>query len=818
MEIRNKLITHMRFFLINKLFLLRKEVYYIKWSINYIRTLDIQLNNIEEENTNNDEKSQFIKDCELIIDFIEMINKKIKDILNKLSDDELRKKSILELIILFDCINERINNSILKKFDYVYKAYENLVLSYNHLYIPTTSVSKLAKTPNLMLFFNRKLNYISEIFSELIKDTNINFKRIFSTWNFIDTDHLADFHDEESKIYLELSFWLYEMPIFHCIAIHEIYHKYYFNENNLVMFDEEKDLSFFKENLPNTIKEETGLLIESFSENFIMSLYQEILADLHTYMFAKENYVYTLFINGFLSEFNHSFLKVPNSNKNPSYEEKCCFQRMNNISIYNFDFKKKQILYFVRLFFLLKYIKKYDYEVYKHEIIQFIEEVLLTVFPVDYNNTYENFDNFLKDFIAHKTYKKNKYIIHILVEIYYRFFIFKGALYVVNKRKEKIKRAKYCDKYTNRFTKFLDEIKKLEINNINKSKFIQINHLVQENFRKDNIEDLGIRLEEENIRERVYFLTNIKVSRYSNKDAFLVFKDFVEKEKIKYFLKKVRYSITKSISFVKEDKKFIEKVKEFIEKDKEFPITDNSFYYSFGPFDFVKLTKKTDNFIEDLETFIGEKNTFFIDNHSLFYVKTYNKNNNIEDGFLNLLLSIDVNNAFSNKENEKNVIREIDKIFEDELLKKYKSKFFFSMGNENLVLLIYNIHELDLEKIITKFHTINNISHISSTILLNKNFFSKKEKYTPLKDLIILVKLKPSNLTNKYNQLFQIIKKHNELLYSGEENIRLFKKLGVYDAKIIISKICPKFLEELIKDIEHLSIDIQIEKEIKVTK
>ena len=788
MIIKNKLVTHIKFFLINKLFLLRKEVYYIKWSMNYIKTLDIQLNNNNnnneknDNNDNNEKNSQFIKDCELIIKFINMIDANIKNILNKLSDDKLNSKTTLELIILFDCINERINNSILKKFDYVYKAYENLVLSYNHLYIPTTSVSKLAKTPNLMLFFNKKLNNISKIFSKLIKDTDVNFKNIFSTWNFISTDHLADFYDEENKIYLELSFWLYEMPIFHCIAIHEIYHKYYFDENNHIRFDEKKDLSFFKENLPEMIKADTGLLLENFSENFIMSLYQEILADLHTYMFTKENYVYTLFINGFLSEFNHSFLKIHSSNKNLSNEEKCCFERIKDMSIYNFDFKKKQILYFVRLFLLLKFIKKYDYEVYKKEIIQFIESVLLTVFPdndINKNkiNLYENFDNFLKDFVAYKMYKKNKYIIFILVEIYYRFLLHKGALDIINKRKKEIGNQ-YCSKYIERFNEYLIEIKELENTNnknINSNKFIRINHIIQEKFRKHNIEELKIEINNSK-NDKIYFLTNIKVDR-NVKDAFLLFKEFVQNN-------------------------------EFIQNNEE----ENNFYYGFGPFDFVTLIQKTGEFIENLDNFFKNKNiTFFIDNHSLFEIKTYNENKHELQGFFNLLLSIDIKNAFSDIENENNVIKEIDKKFQDEILKKYKGRLFLSMGNENLVILIYNIIQSDLETIIDHFHNLDNISHISSTILLNEKFFLPEEQNTMLKDLIILVKLKPNNLSTNYEQLCKKIKELN-----NNDNIRIFKKLGVYDTEIIIKSISISQLENLIEIISNLSIDIQIEKEIKV--
>jgi hypothetical protein len=782
MDIKNKLIIHMRFFLINKLFLLKKEVYFIKWSLNYIKNMDNQLNSIDDK-----ENNQFTKDCQLIIDFINMIEKNIKNILEILSDNKLEKKTILELIILFDCINERINNSVLKKFDYAYKSYENLILSYNHLYIPTTSISKLAKSPNLMLFFNKKLNDISQFFALLInKNDNTNYKEIFSTWNFISTDHLVDFYneyqDDKDKIYLEFSFWLYEMPIFHCIAIHEIYHKYYFEETTPVKFDKEH-LNFFKENLPKIIQKDTNLLIENFSENFIISLYQEILADLHAYIFAKENYLYTLFINGFLLEFNHSFLGIVNPNEVISFKDKCCANRINKMSVYNFDFKKKQILYFVRLFFLLKFIKKYDTDIYnKSETVNFIKNILWIIFPNNDNNIYENFDNFLKDFISYKGYKKNKYIIQILTEIYYKLFLSKDIFDIIKKRKKYIEQKSYYKNFTTRFNKiFIEKIKKInsDVHNDIKSNFIQVNHLVQEEFRKENIKELGIKLDfNEDSEGRIYFLTNIKISRYKQEDAFLLF------------------------------------------KDKVYP--QDKYFYSFGPFDFVRLDKKTDKFVNILEkelTDYDKNKTFFIDNHSLFYIKTYNKNvvSNNKDAFFNLLLSIDIKNAFSDKNNEKEIIIKFDEIFKEDLLKKYTAKLFFSMGNENIILLIYDITKEKLEEIINVFHKIEFISHISSTILLNNKFFSNKN--TSLDDLIILVKLKPLNLVNKYDELFKIINKQNQEwqnFYKNNENIRLFKKLGVYDAKIIISKITIEHLIKLIEQISPFTIDIQIEKEIKV--
>jgi len=838
MKIKNHLIIHMKFFLINKLFLLRKEVYYIKWSINYIKSLDIQLNN----SYNKKDKSQFIKDCELILDYIKIIDEKIKNILKYLSNNkQLSDKSIIKLIVLFDCINERINNSILKKFDYVYKAYENLILSYNHLYIPTTSVSKLAKTPNLMLFFNKTLNFISKKLSNLIKNTQINSKKIFSTWNFIDTDHLADSYDED-KVYLELSFWLYEMPIFHCIAIHEIYHKYYFDENNKIKFNEKEDLSFFKENIPNIIQKDIKLLLHDFSENFIMSLYQEILADLHTYMITKESYIYTLFINGFLSEFNHSFLKNNSSNKNPSNEEECCFEKIKNISIYNFDFKKKQISYFVRLFFLLKYIKKYDYKTYKEsEIIQFIENILLTVFPDENSNNklYENLDNFLKDFSVHKMYKKNKYIIQILVEIYYQFFIHKGVFELINKREKQIKKfnssnnEKHCNNYKKRFNKYLEKIKEIEKNmeknnKININTFIQINHFIQEEFRKDNINILLKR----NIMttNNIYFLTNIKISREKDKkDAFLIFKDSI---KIKNLLQKLSSEDKETIKnllqkLFPEDKEtiksFIIKIIE-LKKENSFDVKSffedllqNKYFYSFGPFDFLQLIPKKENFIEFLENHLNillDSKSFLIDNHSLFHIKTYNHNYN-EKNFFNLLLSIDINNAFSNEKNEKKIIEEIDRKFTKELLKKYKAELFLSMGNENLILLIYNIKKDELEKIIDEFHECELISHISSTILLNENFFEEKNSSLLLEDLILLVKLQPPNIKKQYQQLSNLINFINSKK-NYSKPIRIFKKLGVYDAKIIISEIQIYDLIELIKEISKVSIDIQIEKEIKI--
>lgn len=795
MNTKNELISHLRFFLINKLFLLRKEVYYIKWSMEYIKHLELQL---EEEN-NEKYKNQFINDCDLIIDFIEMLDGKIKNILDQISDISLESKSIIELIILFDCINERINNSILKKFDYVYKSYENLILSYNHLYVPTTSVSKLAKTPNLMLFFNKKLNEISKIFSKLTKKTDSNYKKIFSTWNFIDTDHVADFYETNDKVYLEFSFWLYEMPIFHCIALHEIYHKYYFDDDEVIFT--ENDLNFFKENLPHVIKTDTGLLIEDFSENFIISLYQEILADLHTYIFAKENYIYTLFINGFLVEFNHSFLGIMNPNKNISPDDKCCFKRMEKMSIYNFDFKKKQILYFVRLFFLIKYVEKYDKDIYDSEIVQFIIDILQIVFPINLRNNYKNFDNFdnlLKDFVSYKMYKKNKYIIEILTEIYYRLFLNKNIFHTIFKRQNEIRNKRYCSNFLNRFDFFKNKFYQMNLESNDKDyiqkKYIQFNHDLQEEFRKVNIKELKINIDTENIKERIYFLTNIKIARNNQIDAFILFKNEILKK--------------------------------------------GNFFYSFGPFDFVRLAPKTNNFIDELDSELENKN-FFIDNHSLFLIKKYNKENRQQNNeIFNLMLSIDIKNAFSNyedetteesteqKTNEQKIVEQINDFFEqEEILQKHQGWLFFSMGNENLVLIIYHINKDEVEEIIDRFHNLNNISHISSTILLNEKFFLPENEDLILEDLVILVKLKPMTLGEKYTKLYEKI--YNEKwrgIYSQDtddcekDNIRLFKKLGVYDAKIIIRNISIKYLEILIKEISDLTIDIQIEKEIKAIK
>jgi hypothetical protein len=790
MNKKEQLIKHLKFFLINKLFLLRKEVHHIKWSMNYIKSLDKQLNGINSDSDNKKDTSQFIKDCNLIISFINMIDNGIDNIMNKLSDSNLKNKTIIELIILFDCINARINNSILKKFDYVYKSYENLILSYNHLYVPTTSISKLAKTPNLMLFFNKKLNQISKIFSELVKNSHQNIKDVFSTWNFIDTDHLADFYDEDNKVYIELSFWLYEMPIFHCIAIHEIYHKYYFEDYDLKFT--RKDLKFIKENLPNIIKQDIVPLIENFPENFIISLYQEILADLHTYIFVKESYLYTLFLNGFLSEISHNFLGVDSSNENISFESKCCFDKIGKMSIYNFDFKKKQILYFVRLFFLLKYIKRYDKEIYNSEIVKFIEDILLIVFPDDTKpQNYSTLNDLLKDFTVYKNYNKNKYIIHILTETYYKLFLkdLSKKFKVINKRREKLEKLDFCQNYKQRFNKiFINEINSISIDD-EKNKYIKINHLIQEEFRKNNIEELlknqknkddiikELLKSLENQKNNIYFLTNIKLSRNNTDDAFLLANNILNKY--------------------------------------------NNYFYSFGPFDFVRLEKKSEKFVEELEIELNNY-TFFIDNHSLFHIKTYNNSSNDANNddpnsnpkIFNLLLSIDIKKAFSDENNEQNIFIAIDEILSDKTINKYKAQLFFSMGNENLVIFISDIAPNNLSTIIEEFHKIIHISHISSTILLNKRFFELLDKEDLiLQNLIILIKLKPDSENSLFSQ-YETLK--DEINKTGINDLKLFKKLGVYDAKIILKEINFANLKKLIKSISPLTRDIQIEKEIEI--
>jgi len=801
-SIRDFLLKDIIIYLLNKLFILEKEVYNLKWSLEYVIS-------IEEQNEN--KESQFYKDCLFLrnsIDNNDINNNKdsnelsllakINEIKKVLLDNEyLNSLSIYELILLLDCIHQRINTTLLQKFEYLHRAYENLVLSYNTLYMPNPSISKLAKTSNLMLYFNNRLNEISGKLQKIINN-KINKKEVFSTWNFISADHISN-HDSKDFIPLEFSFWLYEIPIFHSIAIHEIYHKYYFDDERL-KFNLSEDLEFFSKEISEPIKNKLNI-----SNDFIISLYQEILSDLHAFMFAKENYIYVLFLTGFAFKLYNKFYKKLNINENITHEERCCKNRHNNHSIFGMQFTADEIAFIIRIRFLLDFIERFSEEnIQSREKIKEIKKIIDFIMPSSLKQDTKilnDFDNLLSNFVQYNDYRQYKTGIEFIFITFKQFFEKKNIYSELEKRYRIINSEnENCNfimqELFSRYINLVNNLDKLILKFNNKEESIaNINYILQEKFRKLNIEKLLQNLSKSKEKEFNYSFS------YEESDN------------------EINTSLIYYLTFIKLSKMEQKEVLNLFLTGRF-----NNFKYSFGPFDLVQLVEKKHSFLKNLEKQF-EENKFFIDNHSLILINTINPEiKQIEDNkkIFDIIFSIDVKNAFAEEKNEEKVYLEIIKILESYIKKRYYCEIYFSMGNENIVVFIYNIEFDNIENIIDKFHRLNNITNISSTILLNENVKNDKSCHLELENIVILLKLRTGTLSDNYIQLKQKITVLNELWKEkypkkgDEKNIRVFKKLGVYDAKIIISKINIKDLETLITEISNLTLDIQVEKEIKV--
>ena len=812
-NLRNFLLGDIRIFLLNKLLILEKEVYNLKWSINYILSL---------EKLNDNKKSQFYEDCKFIKDNIGEIQdeknrhnekniasqnllEKIQEIKKQLMNiDKLKKYTLYELIIILDCIHHRINTTLLKKFEYLHKSYENLILSYNPLYIPNPSISKLAKTPNLMLYFNKQLNYVSRITKNLTNSEKE--KKIFSTWNFIHIDHVESINDSDEHVPLEFSFWLYEMPIFHCIAFHEIYHKYYFNDKELKI----NNIDFFSNNIPLRIRN-----ILNIPKSAIYNLYQEILADLHAYIFAEDMYLYTFFLTGFIRNIYKSFYKEFDTNEQIKPEKRCCFNKHENFSIYGFDYSLDKMTFFIRLKILLTFREKLKlhkknllqeqnnrniensdignknndrekFDTITEQIIENIKSILSIVFPPDKDksNLY-SFESLLSNVKEYNNYLFFKAVLNLLFEVYDKFLNKKEVYIKLNRRYDFINNnmEEYNLRCTDYKTIFFDYLISVENYKYNKdiSKIAKINYKSQGLFRFLNLKDIFQNneeintiiktiLEKEEEKTKIYYLTFIKIARNSNEklkiDALELFKN----------------------------------------------IENNKYYYAFGPYDFVGLTKKNYSFLNKIEENIQNHN-FFIDNHSLILIKEeYKQTESNLNEIFNLIVALDIKNIFNNKDNNEQLLLELLK----KNLSKYKKnyKIFMSMGNEHMVLFIENLNEEDLINILDDIHSIKNekqalLNDISSTILFNKNIFENNiDDNIEIKDIVILLKLmKNDSLNMNYKKLINILK---------DVKVYPYKKYGVYDAKIFIDTITIKNLKNLIKELSSISMDIQIEKENKM--
>jgi len=829
-NIKKFLLGDIRIFLLNKLLILEKEVYNLKWSINYILSL---------EKLNNNTENQFYKDCQFIKENIgEVQNKrdneqndiasqnlleKIQEIKKQLKDINKEKYSLYELIMIFDCIHHRINTTLLKKLEYLHKSYENLILSYNPLYIPNPSISKLAKTPNLMLYFNKQLNNVSMVMKNLTESKNQ--KKIFSTWNFIHIDHVESINDSDEHVPLEFSFWLYEMPIFHCIAFHEIYHKYYFNDKLKI-----DNIDFFSDNIPLSVRN-----ILNIPKSAIYNLYQEILADLHAYIFAEDMYLYTFFLTGFIRSIYKSFYKEFDVNEQIKPKERCCFNRHENFSIYGFDYSLDKITFFIRLKILLTFREKLkEYKKNSEEkntkkenslqgqnseneindniddknncneitdkMIEDIKDILSTIFPKeDKQSNIYSFETLLSNVKEYNNYLFFKAVLNLLFEVYDKFLNEKEVYAELNERYKSIHNEGKetnlrCEDYRRIFCKYLTDITNINENYQDETiaAIAEINYKSQELFRDLNLKHIFPNREEEinsiitSIEEeteknntKIYYLTFIKIARYENKEMNNDENKETNNDALKLF--------------------------EHLE---------NKYCYAFGPYDFVRIEEKKYEFLNEIEEELKNYN-FFIDNHSLILIDSKNENDesSSSNSIFNLVVALDIKNVFNDKnKNEKSVLDSLKK----ELSNFNNYKIFMSMGNEHMVLFIENLTEKDLIEILNNIHSIDKnqdenqvlLNDISSTILFNKKIFESSSDNIEISDLVILIKLiKDKSLKNNYENLKEKLKNNN---------VSLYKKYGVYDAKIFIDKIEIQDLKTLIEGLSDICMDIQIEKENKI--
>ena len=297
-------------------------------------------------------------------------------------------------------------------------------------------------------------------------------------------------------------------------------------------------------------------------------------------------------------------------------------------------------------------------------------------------------------------------------------------------------------------------------------KIAEINYNAQKKFRIKNLRHIFSSLEINDNDIKIYYLTFIKLSR-KNDDA-LIF---------------------------------------YCEKSNDFK---NYYNYAFGPYDLIRIKEKEYDFLKNLENDL-ENESFFIDNHSLILIsKKENTKENNKEKIFNIIISIDIKNIFS-----KNT--PLDKFLEElkNILNNYNYKIFMSMGNEHFVIYVEYLTENELVNLLDNIHSIEKdsnkyiINDISSTILLNQNIEDNNNK---IHSIVILLKLKKDNsLGTYYNEIKEKIdkfKKEKEI-----KNLFLYKKYGVYDAKLFISEITLSNLYQLVEELSEICLDIQIEKE-----